>query len=131
MRRVRTAIAATVVTAAAILPTVMASGDENSADASGQNWWTSGDSRAGSANFQSDGDLFTVCDEISDGSDVVGKVRDGQDVVYTIVADGGSGDCERRNSGDGNKFDLREGARYTFEVCLSFMDRCQVRTLTA
>lgn len=131
MRRARTVVAATVVGVAALAPTMFASGDDNGADDVGQNWWAVNAARAGTGNFQADGDLFTVCDEVADGMAVVGTVRSQDTVVYTIVADGGSGDCERRHSGDGARYDLREGGRYHFEVCLSLMDKCRVRTLTA
>lgn len=131
MRRARTVVAATIVTAAAVLPTMLASGDDNGSGDVGQNWWSVTGTRAGTANFQADADLFTVCDEAADGLDAIGTVKLGDDVVYTIVADGGSGDCERRHSGDGVKYDLREGDGYSFQVCLSLMDRCRVRVLTA
>lgn len=131
MRRVRTVLAATVVTAAALLPTMLASGDDNEADEVGQNWWAVNKARAGTANFQADNDLFTVCDEAADGMDVVGTVERDGEVVYTIVADGGSGDCERRHSGDGARYDLYEKERYSFSVCLSLMDRCRVKILAA
>lgn len=131
MRRARTVVAATVVTAAALLPTLLASSDDNGGDEAGQNWWFVNASKAGSANFQADADLFTVCDESSDGLDVIGVVSLGDETVYTIVADGGSGDCERRHSADGARYDLRERERYGFTVCLSLVDTCRVKTLTA
>ena len=130
MQRVRNAVVAGVVITAAVLPTVLTSGDDET-DRLGQNWWATNGARSGTANFQPDSDLFTVCDERPDGHDVVGTVLDGQQVVYSIVADGGSGDCERRHQGDGGKFNLHEARIYHFKVCLTLVDNCRIRKLPA
>ncbi|MGH8876420.1 MAG: hypothetical protein ACRD0P_03620 [Stackebrandtia sp.] len=130
MRRIRTTVVAGLVISAAVLPTVLTAGDDDT-NRLGQNWWVTEGARAGTANFQPDADLFTVCDERSDGYDVVGTVFDGQAVIYSIVADGGTGDCERRHSGDGVKYDLIESRIYDFEVCLTLVDNCKIRKLPA
>jgi hypothetical protein len=80
--------------------------------------FTSDDNPGGSLSFTANGDVVELCDRQADGKRAVGNVYNPSGSRrYTFYASG-HGTCNTRGASDGGVFDLVEGQRYGFEVCL-------------
>ncbi|MEV5158733.1 hypothetical protein [Streptomyces sp. NPDC053728] len=76
----------------------------------------------GTMEFTKYGDIVKVCDTDADGQAAKGWVKDTSGVVrYTLQA-GGNGTCVTKRASQGGAYDLPEGRKYTFQVCLHTAD---------
>lgn len=69
--------------------------------------------------FTANGDVVKLCDIEADGWGAYVFVRDVNtaSVRYEIKV-GGNGNCVQHDAGDGGNYDLTEGHRFEFHICL-------------
>ncbi|MGA5895102.1 hypothetical protein [Streptomyces venetus] len=78
---------------------------------------TNDDNPGGKLTFNSDGDKTKVCDEQADGWSAVAYVSQDGSTVYSLRARG-DGNCIAVSADDGGRYNLRDGEKYTFRICL-------------
>lgn len=103
-----------VVAATVVLSLATATG----AHADGGDVYTDDADPGGKLSFESNGDIMTVCDVDADGWSAVGYVINPNGSTRYGIRARQNGNCNQRTAADGGRFNLSEGTRYEFRICL-------------
>lgn len=106
--------AAGVMAAAVVVAVATATG----AHADGGDLWTDDGDPGGKLSFNSDGDKTKVCDEQADGWSAIGYVINPNGSTRYKIRARGDGNCNERSADDGGRYNLADGTKYTFRICL-------------
>lgn len=94
-----------------------AQADDNYYHGHTSDWWP----YSGTVDFWAHGDIVKVCDRAADGYGVrvwVTDISKDPDLFKYEIGVGGEGTCKSRQASWGSPYDLREGHKFEFKICL-------------